>query len=154
MTGPSHNALRLGSQLLVLTGVAAVMVVLLVVKGQSAEPASPLGLSAVSEAPEVTLDRAVAARQPTLVFFHSLTCESCVEMMAVVRQVYPDFEGEIALVDVDVYDGRNQALLDRAKVMSIPTLVFIDRTAQAQSFVGPMQAEELRRNLKLLAGGG
>jgi hypothetical protein len=52
---------------------------------------------AVSEAPEVTLDRALAANRPTLAFFHSLTCDSCIEMTAIVQQVYPEFQGTITL---------------------------------------------------------
>lgn len=105
-------------------------------------------------APEVTLDRALAANRLTLAFYHSLTCDSCKEMTAIVQQVHPEFRGAITLVDVDVYDGRNQALVDRARIIAIRTLVLIDRRSQTRPFVGVMGADHLRQRLLALAGGG
>ncbi len=139
---------------MILVGVAILVVILVSAKGKPSGPGLSSGTIPVSEAPEVTLDRALAANQPTLAFFHSLTCDSCVEMTAIVGQVYPEFRGTITLVDVNVYDDRNQALLTRARILGIPTLVFIDRTGQAQSFPGVMEAPELRQQLRTLAAGG
>lgn len=153
MTATSHRALRRGAQLLVMVAVAVVVVLLITMKGQPAAQSSSLTPTVASELPEVTLDRALAANQPTLAFFHSLTCESCVEMTAIVRQVYPEFQGLITLVDVNVYDERNQALVQRAKILGIPTLVLIDRTGQARTFAGVMEEDQLRQRLRSLAGG-
>lgn len=154
MTESSHSSLRRGSQLLILLAVAVVVVMLITVKAQPAAPSSPLTPTAASESPEVTFDRALAANQPTLAFFHSLTCDSCVEMTAIVKQVYPEFEGEIALVDVDVYDERNEGLLGRARITGIPTVVLIDRTGAGTWLVGVTEAEQLRAHLLALAGRG
>jgi hypothetical protein len=63
------------------------------------------------ELPEVQLMRALDAGTPALAFFHSSICDSCKEMTAIVAEVYPEFAGSVALVDVDVYDERNKALL-------------------------------------------
>lgn len=151
MTASSHTALRRGSQLLVIVGVAVVAVLLITVKGQPAGGASPLTPMADTEAPEAALDRALAAGQPTLAFFHSLTCDSCVEMTAIVKQVYPEFEGSITLVDVDVYDPRNDALLGRVRVPGIPTVVLFDRSGEATWLVGVTAADQLRARLLALA---
>lgn len=154
MTGSPPRALRRWSQILILLSVAIVVVLVLSAKGQPSGPVSSPGTIDVSEAPEVTLDRALAAGRPTLAFFHSLTCESCIEMTAIVGQVYPEFRGTITLVDVNVYEDRNQPLLTRAKILGIPTLVLMDRTGRAQSFPGVMDARLLRQHLQGLAGGG
>lgn len=153
MTESSHSALRRGSQLLILVGVVAVVVLLITMKGQPGGQPSPLTPTAVSEAPEAVLDRAIAANQPTLAFFHSLTCDSCVEMTAIVKQVYPEFEGAVTLVDVDVYDPRNDALLGRARIQGIPTVVLFDRSGEATWLVGVTGADQLRAHLLALAAG-
>lgn len=154
MTGPSRRALQRASRILLLLGVVLAVGVVLAAKGQSSGAAASPTTIAATEAPEVTLDRALAAGQPTLAFFHSLTCESCIEMTGIVAQVYPAFRGAVTLVDVNVYDDRNQALVNRAKILGIPTLVFIDRAGRSQSFAGVMDAGLLRQRLQALAGGG
>ncbi len=58
--------------------------------------------------PADQLNQALTTGKPTLVFMHSTTCQSCIDMMKVVDQVYPEFAGQIALVDVDVNDERQR----------------------------------------------
>jgi hypothetical protein len=154
VTGPAPRSPRRASQIVILLGIAVMVGVAVIAKDQLAGPTSPTGSAAALEAPQIALDRALAANAPTLAFYHSLTCDSCVEMTAIVEEVYPEFEGTITLVDVDVYDGRNQALVERSRIVAIPTVVLIDRTGQAQPFPGVMKAEQLRERLRALAGGG
>jgi thioredoxin-like negative regulator of GroEL len=154
MSATPHRALRRWSQIAILAGIAVLVVVLVTAKGQPAGPSSSPGPIAVSEAPEATLDRALAASQPTLAFFHSTTCASCIEMTAIVAAVYPEFQGKVTLVDVDVYEDRNEALLSRARIVSIPTLVLFDRAGTSQWYPGVMDAAQLRQRLQALAGGG
>ncbi len=101
--------------------------------------------------PEVQLDRYLADGQPILAFFHSNTCDKCIQMTKIVEQVYPDFTDRVALVDVNVYDQRNQNLLQRAGIQVIPTLIFIGRDQQGQGYTGVMPAEALREQLEVLA---
>ncbi len=105
------------------------------------------------ESPEAHLDRLLAAGQPIFAFFHSNTCYQCTEMAKIVAQVHPDFAEEVALVDVNVYDDANQALLQRAGIRVIPTLIFIDRTGQGDGTTGVMPAEQLQARLAALAAG-
>jgi thioredoxin-like negative regulator of GroEL len=141
-----------GWQIAILAVVVIAIGVILIVKAQPSAPTSASNATPVVESPEAMLDRALAAKQPTLAFFHSLTCDSCVEMTAIVEQVYPEFRGAITLVDVNVYEARNQALLQRAGIRAIPTLVFIDSAGQGQMFMGVMEAAQLRQTLQTLAG--
>ena len=105
------------------------------------------------ELPAAQLDRLLAAKQPTLAFFHSNNCKQCLTMMEVVEQVYPEFAGSVALVDVNVYDSRNAGLLQQARIQAIPTQIFIDRMGQGRVVLGAMDPDQLRRELQALVGG-
>jgi hypothetical protein len=64
-----------------------------------------------------------------------------------VNQVYPEFAGQVTLVDVNVYDQDNQTLIYREEVNFIPTLVFYDHMRERQLFVGVMSEPDLRQKL-------
>lgn len=136
---------RLGA----LAGVAVAIAILLVIKGSPV----PSDGSATGPGAEAALDGALAAGQPVLAFFHSESCDSCIQMMAVVDEVYPEYEDDIVLVDVDVYDPRNEALLARARIAGIPTVIVYDRSGEQEWHLGVMGADELRARLAALAGG-
>ena len=74
-------------------------------------------------------------------------------MMQIVAQVYPEFAGSVTLVDINVYDDANKALLERVGLQYIPTLIFYDQTGKEQVSVGVMETERLRQTLAALAGG-
>jgi thiol:disulfide interchange protein len=101
--------------------------------------------------PETQLDQFLAAGKPTLAFFHSNDCVQCVKMIKVVEQVYPDFVNTVALVDVNVYDERNQNLLHRADIRAIPTLIFIDGDGEGKGYMGLMKPDIFRNELQRLA---
>jgi thioredoxin-like negative regulator of GroEL len=155
VTATPHKVMLRWSRIAILAAVGLIVVVLVTAKAETAGPSPSRGPIAgvEAEAPEVTLDRALAAGQPTLAFFHSLTCESCIEMTAIVGQVYPAFRGKVTLVDVNVYDDRNAALLSRARIVSIPTLVLVDRGGKIRWFPGVMDAAQLSQRLQALADG-
>lgn len=135
-------------RILVLAGIVLLVAVVWVIKNQPVEPtaaASPADASA-----EELLDFYLAEGKPTLTFFHSNTCHSCIVMMEIVAQVYPEFEDTVGLVDVDVYDSNNNSLLRRAGIQSIPTLVFIDRHGEGQVSIGVIDSDQLRQQLAAL----
>ncbi len=135
-------------QLLIVAGVVLVVVVIVLMKQETkAEPVT------AAQLPEVQLQAALDAGQPTLAFFHSLTCIPCKEMTAIVKKVQPEFTGSIVLVDVDVYDQRNAALLQSSRIHTIPTLIFFDRAGKSQVHMGVMEADQLRQTLIALGGG-
>jgi thiol:disulfide interchange protein len=138
-------------QILILGGVILLSVMILALKQNQ----TPTDASASSNAalPEAQLDRALEAGLPTLAFFHSNNCQQCIEMISIVEQVYPEFQDTVTLVDIDVYDERNTALLNRVGLQYIPTLIFYDHNGEEQVSVGVMEAEVLRWTLSALAEG-
>lgn len=104
--------------------------------------------------PSEQLNLALAAGKPTLVFMHSTNCQSCIDMMKVVEQVYPEFAGQIALVDVDVYDNANVPLMQKLGLRYIPTVVVFDKNGKAAQNVGAMKPDAFRTFLRQKALGG
>ena len=139
-------------QFLVLAGVVVAVIAIVLLKQEPA--AAPPTVQAANELPEAQLMRALDTGTPTLAFFHSLTCDSCKEMTAIVAEVYPEFAGSIALVDVDVYDDRNAGLLRAAGIRAIPTVVFFDRSGEGKVHIGVVGAEDLRQILTAMQKGG
>ena len=45
-------------------------------------------------------------------------------MIDIVNEVYPEYQDQISLVDINVYDDLNKNLLTRANIHSIPTQIF------------------------------
>jgi protein-disulfide isomerase len=82
-----HQQVKLW-QASILALVALVAAVIMLAK-QTAAPANG-SLQLTSNKPEIQLMQALDAQLPTLVFFHSLTCIACQEMIAVIGQVYPE----------------------------------------------------------------
>ncbi len=108
--------------------------------------------TAITETLEEKIDRLHQEKQPIFAFFHSDDCYLCTEMMKVVDEVYPDYEGKINLVDINVYDEANRNLLVRAQIRAIPTQLFFDSNGEVTVTAGLMSAEQLRAALDLLSG--
>lgn len=153
--GPTSARL---SQIFLAAGVVFLAVLIVFTKQMAdatpqAGPIAVAGMPAATELPEAQLMRALEQGEPTLAFFHSLTCAACKEMTGIVQQVYPEFAGSITLVDVDVYDERNERLMESAGIRAIPTVIFFDRRGEAQVRLGVVKAGELRRILNALRAG-
>ena len=156
-------------QAAIFAGVVLLTAVILLLKNRTAEPppislASPqatAGLAAQpalaalpGELPQEQLERLLAAGQPALAFFHSNNCVQCKKMMEVVADVYPEFEGSVALVDVNVYDPSNRTLLLQAGVHSIPTQIFYDAAGEGKLVVGAIPRQVFRTYMQAAAGEG
>jgi thioredoxin-related protein len=74
-------------------------------------------------------------------------------MMDTVADVYPDFQDSVVLIDVDIYDQRNQNLMQRERLQSIPTLVFYDAQGTRQVYIGAMPPDQFRDVMTQLAAG-
>jgi thiol:disulfide interchange protein len=98
--------------------------------------------------PADQLNQALAQGKPALVFMHSTTCQSCIDMMKVVDQVYPEFAGEVTLVDVDVYYAANGPLMRMLGLRYIPTVVVFNREGKSWQNVGAMKADAFRAFLR------
>ena len=130
--------------LLILAGIALLLIAVFVLKSGSSSATS-------NESLETDLDQALKDKRPTFVFLHSLDCISCKEMMNVVADVYPDFKDSVTLIDVDIYDQRNNNILRSENLQSIPTLVFYDSQGNRQLHLGVMPPDQFRATLLALA---
>jgi thioredoxin-like negative regulator of GroEL len=101
---------------------------------------------------EEQLELALQAHQPVLAFFHSTTCQNCVIMMETVAQIYPQYQDNVTLVDVNVYEDQNLPLLRQVRLQYIPTLIFYDQDGQADTHIGVMDAPQLSSILTKIAG--
>lgn len=75
-------------------------------------------------------------------------------MMEVVDQVYPEFAGQVVLVDVDVNDNANGPLMQKLGLRYIPTVVVFNSQGQAAQNVGAMKPDAFRSFLRQRALGG
>jgi len=137
-------------QFLAILGVVVLVLAVFIFK-EIKQEASPTADPNMSD--EVKLDRALADHQPVLAFYHSNNCKQCLIMIETVNDVYPEFSTSLVLVDVNVYDPKNQNLLQRVGLQFIPTLIFYNRDGQAQTQVGVIEAEQLRQTLAALVEG-
>jgi len=149
---------------LVIVGIAVVIVGMVLLKDQrqpavalsAARGSSPAALNGPIKpsSPADQLNQALAQGQPALVFMHSTTCQSCKDMMVVVDQVYPEFAGQVVLLDVDVNDGANLMLMQTLGLRYIPTVVVFNRQGQTAQNVGLMKPDAFRAFLRQRALGG
>lgn len=137
-------------QFLILGGVILLALFVLAMKNSS-QPEIP-GDSG-DQLPQAQLDAALSAGRPALAFFHSNNCQQCIIMIDTVERVFPEFANTVALVDINIYDPNNQALLEKVRLQYIPTLIFYDRQGQIDTFVGVMEADILRQRLSSLLEG-
>ena len=98
--------------------------------------------------PADQLREALAQGRPAVVFMHSTTCQSCIDMMKVVDQVHPEFAGQVTLVDVDVHDDANGPLMQMLGLRYIPTVVVFNREGQSWQNVGLMEPDAFRTFLR------
>jgi thiol:disulfide interchange protein len=138
-------------KLLMLGGFVILVAVFLGIKSSQKE-SQPLFNEDPNQLAEVQLDQALEARRPVLAFFHSNNCVQCLIMVETVAEIYPEFQDRVVLVDVDVYNDLNRPLLGRVRLQYIPTLIFYDRTGKPTSYVGVMEASDLKASLKNLSG--
>ena len=144
-TKSKHPKSKRPSTILILAGIALLVLAVIAIKSKDQDPGAPVSL-------EEQYELALQEKQPTFVFLHSLDCIPCKEMMEVVAEVQPEFEGQVALIDVDIYQQSNLNIMRREGLQMIPTLVFYDRQGTRQVQVGVLQPDQLRAVLQTISG--
>lgn len=100
------------------------------------------------------IEEAKQKGQPAWLLFHSTTCQSCIEMEAVYNALKPEFEGEIAFINIDVNDPAEQELCAQYKIQYIPTTYFLNLKGEKTfNYVGVIQQDDMRAKLKALTEG-
>jgi len=115
-------------------------------------PAATDGPSQSHADPAAAYDAALASGKPIFVLFHSLTCDPCIEISAVVDKVIADYEGEVVFVNAITTDDAAMRLAARFRFQYIPQSFFIDSKGEiVDSFTGAMDETAMRGYLDKLA---
>jgi thioredoxin-like negative regulator of GroEL len=98
-------------------------------------------------------DAALKSGKPVYVLFHSLSCQPCVEISAVVDKVMPGYAGKVVFVNAISDDASAQQLASKFKFQYIPTSFFVKADGTTvDSFTGSMSETDMRTRLdKLVA---
>lgn len=125
---------------------------------EAATPTAALvaGVAALDPYPPQPIDQVdwlLRQGKPGMVLAHSSTCIPCKQMEKIVAAVQPDYEADIAFIDVLVNDPANQRLMSRLRTMSIPTSYFVDSAGAIRQAVGVIPEENLRQVLDGLRAG-
>ena len=116
---------------------------------------TPAGVTITSVHTDAVVDYEAALKtgKPVYVLFHSLTCQPCVEISAVVDKVIPGYEGKVVFVNAISDDPSAQLLASKFQFQYIPTSFFITPDGKvSDSFTGAMPETDMRARLdKLIA---
>ena len=78
---------------------------------------------------------------PVVIDFYATWCGPCQAMSPILQRLAQEYEGRIKVLKVDV--DKNQALAAAARIMSIPTLFFINKNGDIQRYVGSIPYQQL-----------
>lgn len=96
-------------------------------------------------------EAALETGKPVYVLFHSLTCQPCVEISAVVDEVMPEYADRVVFVNAITDDPAGQRLASRFQFQYIPTSFFVTSEGKvADSFTGAMNEGEMKTRLDRL----
>jgi len=115
-------------------------------------PVSVTREPSTAETLEESFDRLILTREPVFAFFHSNNCKLCIDMIGIVKEVFPEYAGKVSLVDINVYDEQNRNLLIKANIHSIPTQIFINKNGEVFQSIGVMSLDQLRAALDKISG--
>ena len=98
-------------------------------------------------------EAALKTGKPVYLLFHSLTCDPCVEISAVVDKVMPGYDGKVVFVNAISDDPSAQQLASKFQFQYIPTSFFVSPDGKiTDSFTGAMNDVDMKARLdKLIA---
>ncbi|MBX9573354.1 MAG: thioredoxin fold domain-containing protein [Candidatus Obscuribacterales bacterium] len=70
------------------------------------------------------------AAMPIIYDFGAAWCVPCKKFAPVFDKVAEKYKGKVDFQHIDADDEKNKALVDKYKVMSLPTIVFVDKTGK------------------------
>ena len=89
-------------------------------------------------------------KTPVIIDFYATWCGPCKALAPLIEKLAHEYEGRLKVLKVDV--DQNEALAQAARIMSIPTLFFIDREGNIERHVGGMPYAALAQNAEQLIG--
>lgn len=89
-------------------------------------------------------------KTPVVIDFYATWCGPCRNLAPSIERLAFEYEGRVKVLKVDV--DKNQALAEAARIMSIPTLFFIDLDGNIERVVGGMPYAALSEKTSHLLG--
>ena len=89
-------------------------------------------------------------KTPVVIDFFATWCGPCRNLAPSIERLASEYEGRVKVLKVDV--DKNQALAEAARIMSIPTLFFIDLDGNIERVVGGMPYAALSEKTSHLLG--
>ncbi|EJX05820.1 thioredoxin [gut metagenome] len=89
-------------------------------------------------------------KTPVIIDFYATWCGPCKALSPLIEKLAHEYEGRIKVLKVDV--DKNEALAQAARIMSIPTLFFIDREGNIERHVGGLPYTALTQMAEKLIG--
>lgn len=89
-------------------------------------------------------------KTPVIIDFYATWCGPCKALSPLIEKLAEEYEGRVKVLKVDV--DKNEALAQAARIMSIPTLFFIDREGNIERRVGGMPYAALAQQAEKLIG--
>lgn len=80
-------------------------------------------------------------KTPVVIDFYATWCGPCRALSPLIEKLATEYEGRVKVLKVDV--DKNQALAEAARIMSIPTLFFIDIEGRIERVVGGLPYGQL-----------
>jgi thioredoxin 1 len=95
--------------------------------------------------PRRSVKHAGATRTPVLLDFYADWCAPCQKVSPLLAKLAHEFEGKVRLIRVDV--DSNSVMVDRHRVYSIPTVVFIRRGREIGRIIGAKSEDQYRAEI-------
>lgn len=90
-------------------------------------------------------------KTPVLIDFYAAWCGPCRALAPVIERLAEEYEGRLKVLKVDV--DKNRDLAEAARIMSIPTLFFIDIDGNIDRHVGGLPYNVLTEKISSLVAG-
>lgn len=81
-------------------------------------------------------------KMPVIIDFYATWCGPCKALAPQLERLAEEYEGRIKVIKVDV--DKNQAIAEAARIMSIPTLFFINKEGDIRRVVGGLGHRDLQ----------
>lgn len=89
--------------------------------------------------------------KPQVIKFTSAMCLDCQTMNKIMKEIFPKYQGKIALTEIHVQDNKpeTQEWINKYKVNLVPTIIMIDSNGnQVKRIEGAIPQDEMDRYLK------
>ncbi len=96
---------------------------------------------------------AAVAGKPQIIKFTSKMCLDCQTMNKIMKEIYPKYENDIVLTEINVQDGNsfNDEQIEKYNVTLVPTIILLDSQGkQVRRIEGAIEQEEMEKCLREL----